>query len=132
MPQKRIGAPIRSFCAPRRPPKSLFGCSFPKNFCLGEFVTANAFAALKASTRRTSRGVEERQKQIAMRSKKPQFIGTSAIRKKKQRTRARLKSLLDADFAKYRQALTRWRRGAAFTHKIKRSHCYFFPAVVIG
>ena len=23
-------------------------------------------------------------------------------------------------------------RGAALTHKIKRSHCYFFPAVVIG
>ena len=24
------------------------------------------------------------------------------------------------------------RQGAALTHKIKRSHCYFFPAVVIG
>jgi len=25
-----------------------------------------------------------------------------------------------------------WPRGAAVTHNIKRSHCYFFPAVVIG
>jgi hypothetical protein len=36
--------------------------------------------------------------------------------------------------ALHRRPRCGWRRasGAAVTHKIKRTHCYFFPAVVIG
>ena len=37
-----------------------------------------------------------------------------------------------ARFSENRTAPARRRRGAALTHKIKWSHCYFFPAVVIG
>jgi hypothetical protein len=37
-----------------------------------------------------------------------------------------------ARFAGRHSAFAPLRRGAALTHKIKWSHCYFFPAVVIG
>jgi hypothetical protein len=40
--------------------------------------------------------------------------------------------LFGARFAGHRFAFAPRRRGAALTHKIKWSHCYFFPAVVIG
>jgi hypothetical protein len=62
----------------------------------------------------------------------PQFIGISALREKHIANARTTENLFDADFAKYRRAFVGRRRGAALTHKIKRSHCYFFPAVVIG
>jgi hypothetical protein len=64
--------------------------------------------------------------------KNPQFIGTSASCAKQIANARACESLRDADFAEYRRAFARRLSGAALTHKIKWSHCYFFPAVVIG
>ena len=46
--------------------------------------------------------------------------------------RARVKNFFGAILRNTVRAFLRRRRGAALTHKIKWSHCYFFPAVVIG
>jgi hypothetical protein len=69
---------------------------------------------------------------MTLRDKNPQFIGISATREKQIANARATENLFDACFAKYRQGFAPRRWGAALTHKIKRSHCYFFPAVVIG
>jgi hypothetical protein len=61
-------------------PRAIFGGLPQKNFALVNLLLPTLFAALNAPTQRMSRGVEETDEQITMRSKKPQFIGTSAIR----------------------------------------------------
>jgi hypothetical protein len=66
------------------------------------------------------------------RDKNPQFIGTSQACAKQIANARGCESLLDADFAEYLRVFARRRLSAALTHKIKQSHCYFFPAVVIG
>ena len=125
-------APIRAFCVPKRPPERLFGSFAAKKFCLGESVTSNALAAAKACRCRTACGARTREEQTTTRDKNPQFIGISASHEKQIASARTTENLFDADFAKYRRTFARRRRGAALTHKIKRSHCYFFPAVVIG
>ena len=125
-------APIRAFCVPKRPPEGLFEPFAAKKFCLGESVTASAFAAAKACACEASCSAREREEQTTTRDKNPQFIGISASHEKQIANARTTENLFDADFAKYRRAFARRRRGAALTHKIKRSHCYFFPAVVIG
>jgi hypothetical protein len=117
---------------PETPPESLFWRFAAKKFCLGESVTASALAAAKACAREASCSAREREKQTTTRDKNPQFIGISASHEKQIANARATENLFDADFAKYRRMFARRRRGAALTHKIKRSHCYFFPAVVIG
>ena len=59
-------------------------------------------------------------------------IGTSCLSHKEARKFSELQSdgaARDAD-ERNRRRITLW--AAAFTHKIKWSHCYFFPRVVIG
>jgi hypothetical protein len=124
--------PIRAFCVPKRPPEGLFGRFAAKKFCLGESVTASAIATAKACRCEASCGAREREEQTAAHYKNPQFIGISALREKQIANAPAIENLFDAVFAKYRRAFVRRQRGAALTHKIKRSHCYFFPAVVIG
>ena len=77
----------------------------------------------------SARATEE---QTATRYKNPRFIGISAMCEKQIASAGAIENLFDADFAKYRRAFACRQRGAALTHKIKRSHCYFFFAVVIG
>jgi hypothetical protein len=130
--QTESPAPIRAFCAPKRRPGRLFGRFAAKKFCLGESVTASALAVANARRCRAVCGTRKSEEQTTMRDKNPQFIGISATRAKPIVNARARENLFDADFAKYRQELARRCRGAALTHKIKRSHCYFFPAVVIG
>jgi hypothetical protein len=84
------------------------------------------------SKRRAVCDAREREEKITIRDKNPQFIGISATHEKLIANARANENLFDAYFAKYRRALARRQPGAALTHKIKRSHCYFFPAVVIG
>jgi hypothetical protein len=68
--------------------RAVSGGSTQKIFALVNLLLPTLFSGLKASSRHALRGVEETEKQIALRSKKPQFIGTSATRKKTSRMRA--------------------------------------------
>ena len=124
--------PICAFCVPKRPPERRFGPFAAKNFWLGESVTASVLAAAKACACEASCSAPDREEQTTTRYKNPQFIGISAMREKQIASAGAIENLFVADFAKYRRAFAWRQRGAALTHKIKRSHCYFFPAVVIG
>jgi hypothetical protein len=52
-------------------PRAFFGGHTQKNFALVNLLLPTLFAASSALTRRMSRGVEETDEQITMRSKKP-------------------------------------------------------------
>jgi hypothetical protein len=116
---------------PRRPPGAPFSRFAAKIFCLGESVPAPALPTAKAHRCEPGRNTREHEHKTIARKENPQFIGISAACAKLTANARATKNLLEADFTECRPALMRQRRGAALTHKIKWSHCYFFPAVVI-
>src|SRR5262249_39075841 len=124
-PLARIGRADLCILRPETPARGLFRRFAAKKFCLGESVTSSALAAAKARICEASCGAREREEQTAAHYKNPQFIGISAMREKQIAFARATENLFDAVFAKYRQAFVWRQRGAALTHKIKRSHCYF-------
>jgi len=83
---------------------------------------------------RTGRALRARwRRHIAQRDVTKTRVSSALLRRVEIFARGRAaEKFLGARFAGLRFAFAPQQRGAALTHKIKWSHCYFFPAVVIG
>ena len=136
-PRKRAAsanrlALIRAFCAAvgpstrpqRRPVHNFFAVVNPP--------TATSIEPAKARYRRRAVRALSTQCSKMRCGRNPHFIGTSASCLNFSSAIVPAKNFFAARSADDRGARRGWRRGAALTHNIKRSHCYFFPAVVIG
>jgi hypothetical protein len=102
-----------------------------KKFWLGESGTIAAVAVAKA--RANAARCALAQHNDAQRHITKTRISSALLQRAEIFSRARVaQKFIGAHFSENRAVSVPRRRGAALTHKIKRSHCYFFPAVVIG
>jgi hypothetical protein len=100
-------------------------------FWLGESGTITAIAAAKARGAASRRALAQHNN--AQRHAAKTRISSALLHCAQIFSRADAEEKFSgAQFSENRAAFALRRRGAALTHKIKRSHCYFFPAVVIG
>jgi hypothetical protein len=102
-----------------------------KKFWLGESGTISAVAAAKA--RASAAGTALAQNNDAQRHAAKTRVSSAFLLRAEIFSRAcAAEKFIGAHFSENRAVSAPRRRGAALTHKIKWSHCYFFPAVVIG
>jgi hypothetical protein len=115
-----------------RPPTRLPEAFAAKFFWRGESAALGGHrAGESARERRVPRALATKLR--AMRcDENPRFIGTSATRANFHLCAHVAEKFRGTRFCENRAALAPRQRVAGLTHKIKRSHCYFFPAVVIG
>jgi hypothetical protein len=102
-----------------------------KLFWLGESVAIDGVAAGFARVRR-ARDMSAARARIQHCTTKSRISSALLQRVQIYVRVCAAKKFVGARFRESRAAFALRRWGAGLTHKIKRSHCYFFPAVVIG
>jgi len=105
-----------------------FGAKF---FSAGELRAAGIAVRTKVRPA-NARGVRVREKVIPRDAAKTRYPWAFPRSRDFSRAFARMQRIFSAQFYRAHLQASRGARGAALTHKIKQSHCYFFPAVVIG
>ena len=115
----------------QRPADASTEASGAKFFWLGESGTITAVAATKVHANAACRARSPTQRRATIVAKTR--VSSALLQRAQILSRVcAAEKFFAARFSENRTAPARRRRGAALTHKIKWSHCYFFPAVVIG